>query len=390
MLKAPSLQDLLSSSKSLELYMLPGVLGRAARKLIVVSGVVAVACVALLAPAASALAPANNDFSAAETLNGSLPITTTGSNVEATKEAGEPDHAGFSAGHSVWYSWQATSTAVVTVDTCGSNFDTVVGVYTGATVGGLSAVASDAFGAGPSCPFSRKGEVAFKAIEGTTYRIAVDGYEEEFEEEEFETDPEGEVKLTISLTSPPANDDFVNAEQLNALFPFVEAGNWGATKEAGEPNHAGDKGGASTWYSWTAPQSGTVLGFGCGTFESLFAVYTGASVNALTPVASAKTARGGCEEFAFTASAGAGLDVPLQARRPAIQGVQIPKDLQAAEARTAYLQGGCRRCCGQCRSLSRRRSLPHPEAGPAQALSGCGDPGRASCLASRRRARSRK
>jgi hypothetical protein len=266
-----------------------------------VAGVIALA---LLAPGAFAAAPANDEFSAAEALAPGLPVSATGTNVEATKEGGEPDHALTSAGHSVWYSWQAPSTAVVTVDTCGSNFDTVVGVYTGATVGGLTEVASDAFGGGPNCTSSRQAEVAFKATEGTTYWIAVDGYEEEFEEEEFETDPEGAVKLAISLTVPPANDDFADAESLNGAFAFAEAGNWGATKEAGEPDHAGDKGGASTWYSWTAPASGPVLGFACGTFESLFAVYTGGSVNSLTPVSSTRALRGRCEEFEFVASVG--------------------------------------------------------------------------------------
>ncbi len=31
-----------------------------------------------------------------------------------------------------------------------------------------------------------------------------------------------------------------------------------ATKESGEPNHAGNSGGASVWYHWTAPASGSV------------------------------------------------------------------------------------------------------------------------------------
>lgn len=266
--------------------------------------VMVVVALALLAPGALAAAPVNDEFSAAEALAPSLSVSATGTNVEASKEGGEPDHARASAGHSVWYSWQAPSTAVVTVDTCGSNFDTVLGVYTGATVGGLTEVASDAFGGGPNCTSTRQAEVAFKATEGTTYWIAVDGYEEEFEEEGFETDPEGKVELTISLTAPPANDNFANAEPLSGSFVFTEAGNWGATKEVGEPSHAGDKGGASTWYSWTAPESGSVLGFACGAFESLFAIYAGGSVGSLTQVASTRALRGQCEEFDFSVSAG--------------------------------------------------------------------------------------
>jgi hypothetical protein len=243
---------------------------------------VAVAAALVWVPTVLAAEPANDAFSAAEAVGSTLPVGTTGSNVEASKEVGEPDHAGSSAGHSVWYSWQAPSTAVVTVDTCGSDFDTVVGVYTGSAVGSLSEVASDVFGGGPNCATSGKAEAAFKAIEGVSYRIAVDGYEEEFEEEEFEADP----------------------ETLTGSSVFAEAGNWGATREPNEPSHAGNVGGASTWYSWTAPQSGPVLAFACGTFEALFAVYAGGSLATLAPVSSTQVPRGRCEEFEFTVSAG--------------------------------------------------------------------------------------
>ena len=57
----------------------------------------AVALVAL-APAAGA-APTNDAFSAAEPLSSAIPATASGTNLEATKEAGEPDHAGDPGGH---------------------------------------------------------------------------------------------------------------------------------------------------------------------------------------------------------------------------------------------------------------------------------------------------
>jgi hypothetical protein len=257
------------------------------------------------APVVSA-APANDEFSAAEELSASLPVGATGSNVEATKETDEPDHAGIAAGHSVWYSWQAPGPGLVTVGTCGSDFETVLGVYTGSAVDGLTKVGSGSFSRGPKCAFSGQSEVTFKATAGTTYRIAVDGaaYEEEFEEEEFEANTEGEIELAIAPTAPPANDAFADSQALSGPFPFVEAQNWGATKEAGEPAHAGNKGGASTWYSWTAPRSGLVFGFACATFESLFGVYTGGAVNDLAPVASATTSEFECEGLSFAADAG--------------------------------------------------------------------------------------
>jgi hypothetical protein len=263
--------------------------------------VAALVALALSAPVASAAPPTNDEFATAEALSGTLPTSATGTNVEATKESGEPDHAGVSAGHSVWYSWQAPSSGLVTVGTCGSNFETVLGVYTGNAVNTLTKVADGSFSRGPKCSFSAQSEVTFRAIEGTMYRIAVDGAT--YEEEEFEPDTEGSVKLAIALTAPPPNDAFASAGALSGEFPNVEAENWGATKEAGEPNHAGNKGGASTWYSWTAPRGGVVRGVVCATFESLFGIYAGA-VNALSSVTSATTSEFECSEISFVAGAG--------------------------------------------------------------------------------------
>jgi len=48
--------------------------------------------------------------------------------VNATKEPGEPAHAGNDGGASIWYSWTAPSTGNVTITTEGSSFDTLLGV----------------------------------------------------------------------------------------------------------------------------------------------------------------------------------------------------------------------------------------------------------------------
>jgi hypothetical protein len=45
--------------------------------------------------------PANNEFASRVSLNGASP-TASGSNVSATKEAGEPDHGDNAGGASVW------------------------------------------------------------------------------------------------------------------------------------------------------------------------------------------------------------------------------------------------------------------------------------------------
>lgn len=56
-----------------------------------------------------------------------------------------------------------------------------------------------------------------------------------------------------------------------------------AIKETGEPNHAGDEGGASLWRRFTAPSNGTLRINTLGSdVDTLLAVYTGSAVNALT------------------------------------------------------------------------------------------------------------
>ena len=80
-------------------------------------------------PTPTPTAPANNAFANAQTISG-CSASVTGTNVAATKEAGEPSHSsdGDAGGGSVWYQWQAPSTGSVTITTLGSNFDTVLAI----------------------------------------------------------------------------------------------------------------------------------------------------------------------------------------------------------------------------------------------------------------------
>src|SRR6266576_2725460 len=87
-------------------------------------------------------APVNDNFANATILSGTS-ATGSGSNVGATKETGEPLPAGNAGGKSVWWFWTAPSAGTVTVNTFGSTFDTVLGVYIGSSVSGLGTVAGN-------------------------------------------------------------------------------------------------------------------------------------------------------------------------------------------------------------------------------------------------------
>ena len=75
-------------------------------------------------------------------------------------------------GHTAWSTYTAAVSAPVTVSTAGSNFDTVVAVYTGGALGALTRVACNDDAAGAA-----QAVVTFAATAGTTYRIQVGGFD---------------------------------------------------------------------------------------------------------------------------------------------------------------------------------------------------------------------
>src|SRR5262249_53378779 len=95
-----------------------------------------------------------------------------GSNVGATVEPGEPSLTGNPGGQSVWYTWTAPSDMSVTFNTVGSDFDTLLGVFTGGPTGGNLTLIHDNDNAGNGL----QSRVSFAATAGTTYYISVDGF----------------------------------------------------------------------------------------------------------------------------------------------------------------------------------------------------------------------
>jgi Ca2+-binding RTX toxin-like protein len=212
-------------------------------------------------PAAASAAPANDDFANAQVISGPMG-NVTGSNVAATKELGEPDHAGNPGGHSIWYSWTAPADGAVVFKTAGSSFDTLLAAYTGAAVNALTLVAANDDGVG----LETRSLISFPVSDGVTYRIAVDGFSGKM----------GSVKLRWHPA--PTNDSFANAEPLPSTSSGMAGGdNVGATADVGEP-HPGN----SIWYSWTAPADGTYKFDTVGSnFDTVLGVYTGSSVETL-------------------------------------------------------------------------------------------------------------
>ena len=76
---------------------------------------------------------------------------------------------------------------------------------------------------------------------------------------------------------------------------------YGAVKEPGEPNHCGEPGGASYWYSYQPPASGTLMVDAVSpTFNNILAIYTGSATDflSLASVACSSTNAGTGKETA--------------------------------------------------------------------------------------------
>jgi hypothetical protein len=133
----------------------------------------AAALALLVVPSAAALPPANDAFANATALSGD-DGSQAGTTIDATAEAGEPNHAEQPPYASVWYSWTPTDDGLATFDTCTASFDTRLAVYTGSALTDLTEVASsdDSEACGPG---SLQSSVSFVAAKGVVYSIAVDG-----------------------------------------------------------------------------------------------------------------------------------------------------------------------------------------------------------------------
>lgn len=150
--------------------------------------------------------PPNDHFANAEVLEG-LEGATLGNNSDATKQAGEPLHAGNLGGGSLWYSFTAPEDGVLDLRTRGSNFDTLLAIYTGEKVADLDFIAanddvSGAAGVGIS-------QLVQAVRGGVEYSIAVDGF----------SDQSGRVNLAHAFTAGGVFDVVVESGEGGEVVP---------------------------------------------------------------------------------------------------------------------------------------------------------------------------
>jgi hypothetical protein len=225
----------------------------------------------VLVPAAHAVPPPNDLFVNAQVLVGPSG-TVTGTNLEATKEPGEPEHAENRGGRSVWYRWVAPFSGEAVIATCGATtFDTLVGIYVGSNVAALGPIAFN----DDSC--GERSQAVLNAVAGTTYNIVVDGYD----------GVAGTFTLSWGPLVAPLNDSFAGAQALTGARGSVDGTNLGATRDPGEPVHGSSAPYGSVWYRWTASLTGAVGFDTCrgAFFDTVIGAYSGTVLSRLTRLA---------------------------------------------------------------------------------------------------------
>ncbi len=187
----------------------------------------------------------NNDFfSSARVLSGTSG-TISDSNTSATREVGEPITSG-STSSTKWYSYVPSSSGYLTINTNGSSFDTVLGVFTGSSVSSLTTQTSDDDSGDGSSSL-----VSLSVSSGVSYFFQVGSYA---------SGVTGAITLNWSLGSAscyrsPINDNLSCATALNGLTSPLYADNTYATLEYSEPGTTFIC--QSLWYKVTPAGSGS-------------------------------------------------------------------------------------------------------------------------------------
>jgi hypothetical protein len=225
----------------------------------------------LALPGPAADAPTNDNFANAIVAS-STPFTDTRSTAGATTEAGEPLPCGL-MGATMWYRFVTGSTATISADTTTSNYDTVIAVYHGTTLAGLTNDACNDDSGG-----TLQSSVSFTGG-ANTYYLQVGGF----------NGNTGTAVVHLSFSAGgcpgPANNCFANAIAIVG-FPFSTGESTaGATTESGEPLPCGAMG-TTVWWRFSVATSGQITADTfTSDYDTVLASYSGTSLGGLTNLA---------------------------------------------------------------------------------------------------------
>ncbi|MBH0237862.1 S8 family serine peptidase [Methylobrevis sp. L22] len=218
--------------------------------------------------------PTNDAFAKAVNLplNGYL----AGNNTYATRQTGERRHVTATDGQTIWYKIRVPTGGSVTIDTLGSDFDTVLAVYSETSLAALStpvAANNDVGGA------QKASTVSFNADRNRLYYVAVGG---------AAPGEEGHVVISTAVQPlPPTNDAFASSRAVSSPpvggAVALRSSNLLATTEAGEPIQGFES--ATVWYRFRTSAAGRwIVETAQSDFDTTLAVYDGTTLQNLNLV----------------------------------------------------------------------------------------------------------
>lgn len=172
----------------------------------------------------AAARPANDAFAKRITLSG-VSGGTLGYSVLASKENGEPLHAGNSGGASVWWRWVSPGEGQVSLDTHNSVINTLLGVYNGSAVNSLLLIAANDNDGSPNF----NSGVLFQAHIGVEYQIAVDGFGGAAGDVALNWNFNASAKADLSITGSGTPPSVTQGDNITYTLNIQNAGPQAAT-----------------------------------------------------------------------------------------------------------------------------------------------------------------
>jgi hypothetical protein len=180
--------------------------------------------------------------------------TRTGSNVGATIEEDEPRHGGKSPAKSLWITFVSPASGLMGLEVDGQDFDVLLGVY-------RVRVDTD------DVRFFTEAVEVQMSTEGLSTTLARNKPEDSMESPLVGA---GGLRPSPRRQAAPAGDGVSRGYNGSQIFNTVYAG-----RDPQEPVHCGQGSGASYWFAYQSPESGTVVMDTVGsTFDTVLAAYT--------------------------------------------------------------------------------------------------------------------
>jgi HYR domain/Immunoglobulin domain/Immune inhibitor A-like, MAM domain len=216
-----------------------------------------------------AVKPVNDNCTGAIALSSGQTVTIDTSGATATGDLLPTCQSSFGKG--VWFTYTPTTDGPITVSTCGSDFDTVLEVFTGLChiLTPLSGACND--DNGPVCS-GRQASVTFQGLAGVPYSILAGGYQQ--------------AGGSLQIVAGPSNDRCEAAVAMSEGILYIQ--NTGDASSTGDPiPTCRNEFGKGLWFSFTPLTDDSVEVFSCGSsFDTVLEVFTG-DCSALTPVVGA-------------------------------------------------------------------------------------------------------